>query len=475
MKINRIILVFLIVLFSPYWGLKLSLKSSFVTNYVISYIEQVIPEKEGISLSADSIEISFIFLETTLKNLSVEKDNQKVISNSDLSLGFSLRDLLKRNLTVGEMSLRGGEFNADPFLGKKNNSNKKINLEKIISALPFRNLIIDHLNFESEREKIFLSVNDISIKKGRKGKIKYELKLNSSKFQSYEIDKASISGNISGNKIMAQGQLLKGVSQFKFESLEFDLRKLMGNGKYEFMILANDFKRNMKSLSFGSHMEFFGAGEFSFTNNDLQSLKLDLEIESPSKKYLNLKKIKTSLELFKSNLVLKELSVFNFGSGIANLTGEASYDLKNEKLVNGLTLELKDFLIDTNEMFFKELKTTPLSGKLDGALVLTQRDGLELELKSLNLKSLRLGGLSEILSLRDFVFEGPIEIKNGEGTFFNLNAKSKSSNLQIRGDISEKGVNVSSSNALINLNEFEHFSGVEVRGISQGDLKFEHK
>tara|TARA_B100000925_G_scaffold291728_1_gene281040 strand:- start:3086 stop:7012 length:3927 start_codon:yes stop_codon:yes gene_type:complete len=474
MKINRIILVFLIVLFSPYWGLKLSLKSSFVTNYVISYIEEVIPEKEGISLSADSIEISFIFLETTLKNLSVEKDNQKVISNSDLSLGFSLRDLLKRNLSIGEMSLRGGELKADPFLGKKNNSNKKINLEKIINTLPFRNLIIDHLNFESERAGIFLSVNDLLIKKGRKGKVEYELELNSSKFKSYEIDTASISGSVFGNKIMVQGQLLKGVSQLKFERIEFDLRRLMGSGKYEFMILTNDFVGNMKSLSFGSHMEIFGSGEFSYKNNDLKSLKLDLEIESPSKKYLNLKKIKTSLELFNSNLVLKKLSVFNFGSGVANLNGKATYDLKNEKLIDGITLEFKDFLIDTNEMFFKKLKIIPLSGKLDGDLVLTQKDDLELGLKSLNLKSLRLGGSSEILSLRDFVFEGPIEIKSGEGAFFNLNAKSKSSSLQIRGDISEKGLNISSSNALINLSEFGHFSGVEVRGISQGDLKFEH-
>ena len=56
------------------------------------------------------------------------------------------------------------------------------------------------------------------------------------------MDVFSLSGELKGGRLLAQGRLLKGVSFFDLSKVDFDMNKMSGTGTYEFNLLGNDIK-----------------------------------------------------------------------------------------------------------------------------------------------------------------------------------------------------------------------------------------
>ena len=83
---------------SPYWGLKFALKTETLTQGILSYVERAFLKGEKLGTSGGSIEISFLFFETTIKNLNVMLNNQYLTEKMSVSLRFSPQDLLKKEI-----------------------------------------------------------------------------------------------------------------------------------------------------------------------------------------------------------------------------------------------------------------------------------------------------------------------------------------------------------------------------------------
>jgi translocation and assembly module TamB len=472
MKTNKLIFVFLLVMLSPYWSLKLALKSEIVTKYILSHVQRVLPKDQAFVLSGDSVEISFVFLETTIKNLEVKKNGKMFFEKGDLSLKFSIQDLLKRKFRVGRLEIVGGSASLDLSLSSEPPSDK-LKIESLLEDLPIRELKLSGVLIRSENNDFSVTANDLNFEKKGKNDVAIFSSLTNLNSKNIRLDSVKFSGSIKKNVIRAKAEILKGVSTIELTNVRYDLINNFGKGSLVLSALGRDICSFFPEENcIAPHLEIFGNGHLNFENMKVNSGSIDIAVESPNEKYMDIKRLSASLSLSENTLTLNNLLIKNYKAGYLDLVNKLTYDLEKKSLKDIVILKLNNFSLNTEETFYKAQGVPTLSIETTGVLEIIQKDDLEIRPKNLAVHSFGLGEESTTLSLRDFNLDGLFVMGNMGEKDLSVKFFSKNSSLNVKGKFDSGRVFISAEESKIDLDEFKHFSGVEVSGLSEGNLSF---
>lgn len=460
---------------SPYWGLKIALKTEVVTSTILSYVQKTFLEKNYLEISGESIEISFVFFETTIKGVTLKSRGKEIVNDTDVSFSFSPQDLVKRNLKVGNLILEGGSVNLDSLPAREaKSSSNDIEIPSLLDKLPFRNVDIKNTNVISEMRNSSIYLREANLKRLRKGHRSIKILGKKVKAGKQKIDQIDLFGELKGYELKVSGTILKGVSSFEIIKSNYNLKNNLGSLSFDLSALGKDLLEIIdKPKMMGSHLEVFCEGEVLFNNFKLESLKTSLNIESPNKSYLDLSTLSAFLAYKDGSLVLENLELTNFGKGKGELVGKFFYDFENNKIVEQAWLKFSNFEINTEQSMFSNNGVVPLHAVLSGSVGVDKEEHYSrIDIRGLALNSFGVGEKSSILKLVDFIINGSLE--SNDGTLFRpkLKIKSEKTKLLVSGDISSKKVQLYAKDVFLDLDEFKHFSGVGVSGESSGDILF---
>ena len=100
MRRNRLVLIFILILFGPYWILVQSLKSEFAVNLILKELKDKVSILSEYNLSFNSIEISFLKLQTKFIDVEISKGDLFEFQGGDVTFDFSFGNLVKKDLAI---------------------------------------------------------------------------------------------------------------------------------------------------------------------------------------------------------------------------------------------------------------------------------------------------------------------------------------------------------------------------------------
>ena len=110
MRRNRLIIIFVLILFGPYWVLVQGLKSEYVIQFLLTELRNRVAVLKDYNLEFDSIEISFLRLQTKFINTKINQEGNFNLKGVDVTFDFSVGNLVKKDLTIDKVIISGGKF-----------------------------------------------------------------------------------------------------------------------------------------------------------------------------------------------------------------------------------------------------------------------------------------------------------------------------------------------------------------------------
>lgn len=462
-------------------------------------VSKILTEKAGSQLSFTGIDFSLIPLSTTFKNVKISKKDPALLDvdivAESLEVAFTYSSFIASDPVIDELSLKNGSVKIiihkknDEDIVLRNLKTREIFLKytEILTKIPVRlnlltldkvNLIIDQSSMNVEN----LSFAPQRLRPRLKADVtNFKLPHDNQDFAPIELDRIQLLGSMDKDEWR-----LDSLKVVQGENI-VDARGVAFN--------ENGFLRLNSSGSLKANAESF-LSKLKFLPEDIKSIQGDVDgkfemtglVDDPDVVVsFNAKNVITEwieLEVVSGNVAKKgnliianKLSASRGPESYLLKKSQPFFDLKTQKFTNfNFNLRLQNAYTDTFLLSIKESLGT-LKGSLSGDVEVSLFDDRAIFTikEKLQIKNFRLttsDGKKDILKNEGFSLEqSSITINQDFSVNVDIKALMTNSLIKAKGKISEKGIDIITTDSKIDMNALGPISGIAISGAGPATVK----
>ena len=493
MKIlNRILLIFLVLAFLILYGGWRFIHSERFSREASIRVSKILTQKIGAKLNFTDVRFSLFPLSTTFKNVIILKNDPALLDVSiqakDLEVAFTYSSFIASELEIDEVSIREGAIKL--VINKKTNDDivfrnlktreffSKYN--EILSQIPVRLNIISLEKVQLDVDQTSLFVNHVAISPQRlKARIKADVSDLKIAHDSLEI------GPVELTKLQLLASLEK--DEWKVDILKLtrgeDLLELSGvasnedgplhfkstgklNARAENVLgIFKTFPKDITSIKGHAKGIFETSGIV-----DAQDFTVTATVQDVDTVWIKLKTVDVTMSKRKNFLIAQKLLATNGAERYQLKMPQVFYDLNAQQFTNfNFSLRLQNAYTDTFLYAVKDSLGTlksHLSGDLEASLfadkaVFTMKDLMQIK----NFRLASSDKKTDILKNSGIVLENStITINHDFSVNIDLKATMPNSKIWAKGKISDKGIDVITTDSKIDMQSFGPIAGIYLKG-----------
>lgn len=462
-------------------------------------VSKILTEKAGAKLSFTGVDFSLFPLSTTFKNVQISKNDPNLMAvgiiAEELEVAFTYSSFIASELEIDEFSLRNGAVSLSTF--KKDDSDivlsdlktKEIfaKYTEVLSAIPVRLNLLTLENLQLVVDKTSMDVKRLSFSPQRlRARLKADvenLKVTHETKDLPPIELKSVQLLASMEKDEWRVDNLKVIQ----EQNEFTLRGVAFNEKGALRLNSNGtIKASAESI----------LSKLKMLPEDIRSIQGDVEgkfettgiIDDPDgsvtftaknviTEWIELEAVSGTVSKKKNLIVANKLSASRGLESYTLRKPQAFYDLKTEKFTNfNFSLRLQNAFTDTFLLSTKDSLGTlkgSLTGDIEASLfddraVFTIKDKVQIK----NFRLTTANGKKDILKNPGFALENSsITINQDFSVNVDIKASMPNSLVKAKGKISEKGIDIITTDSKIDMKSLGPISGIAIEGAGPATVK----
>ncbi len=462
-------------------------------------VSKILTEKAGAKLSFTGVDFSLFPLSTTFKNVKIAKNDPALLDvgivAEELEVAFTYSSFIASELEIDEFSLRTGSV--DIITHKKSDSDivlrdlktKEIFIKytEVLTNIPVRLNLLTLEKIKLKVDNASMDVNRLTFSPQRfKARVKADVSNlvithDQKDLPQIELDNIQVLGSMEKDEwrvdelkvVQKQNEVtLRGVAFNENGTLQFN-----SNGSLK--VNAESILSTLKILP-----------------EDIRSIQGDVEgkfettgiIDDPDVTVtFNAKNVITDwIELEAVNGVVSKKKNLIFANKLSAIRGVESYslrkpqaffDLKTEKFTNfNFSLRLQNAYTDTFLLSTKDSLGTlkgSLTGDVEASLfddkaVFTIKDKVQIK----NFRLTTANGKKDILKNPGFTLDNSsITINHDFSVNVDIKASMPNSRVQAKGKISEKGIDIVTTDSKIDMKSLGPISGIAIEGAGPATVK----
>lgn len=456
-----------------------------------NYIGKYVFKKYSIKLTFDRFNFSLVPLSTSLINFKVENKDVRV-ELDELKISFGLRDLISKNISIGEVEIRDGVFvnrfgaigdGAQPIedIGQLYLDLDKTYKSKIpvkIRTLSVRNIIILH-------DKKVIDVNKMKIVRFSDSfNIEGENTLKGVVYKSYlgealrsvNLDGVKYRLKLSKNGVKIENLLLKNKGDYVSVSGEVQSDKKIKKVFFDAGLDLINYKKSIRSLLGDEKLNLMGQakvkGVVSGKLNNINA-NIDIDVKNIISKFIKIKNGKANI-LFRNNQLVVEKASGEIGGGTFDLVEKftlVNLDKDKNKVSADMLLDFENVFSNDALVFVKEL--SDLDFYVTGRSFVAINDKrVKLDIKNDNkFKKLSFGKsqLKPLFKINEGLLrEGSSIIARYKGkTDLDLELSFKESEVKVDGWIGKSNIDINYVSSQLSFEDVGPIAGVKLTGVGR--------
>lgn len=498
-RLNKILLVFLVITFLTLYGGWRFIHSEKFSHEASMKVSRILTQKFGAQLTFTGVDFSLIPLSTTFNNVHVVKKDPALldveVTAEDLEVSFTYSSFIASELEIDEVAVRNGSVKLDIY--KKSEEDvilKELNTREIfnkysevITSLPVRlNLLeLDKIKLDIDQTSLF--VNHLSVSPQRKtARVKADIedlivKHDSPDFAPVLINKVELLGSMEKEEWRVEKLIVtKEQDKVELQGVAFNEGNLLhlktsGSLDVNAQRILKNFKTlpdDIKVINGDVQGKFESSGVID--NPDVLVSFNALNADTP---WVKLKEVNGIVSKKKNLLIAQKLEARNGVESYQLKKPQAFFDLNTEKFTDfNFSLRLKNAYTNTFLLAAKDSLETlkgSFTGDAEAALfsnkaVFTIKDKAHIQ----NFRLTTVDGKSDILKNSGFFLEGTtVTINSDYSVDVNAKLSMNGTLLNASGKISEKGINIATTNSKIDLQAMGPIAGVKLTGSGPAVMK----
>ncbi|MBY0413847.1 MAG: hypothetical protein K2Q18_06765, partial [Bdellovibrionales bacterium] len=462
-------------------------------------VSKILTEKAGAKLSFSGVNFSLIPLSTTFKNVKISKHDPALldvdIEASDLEVAFTYSSFIASEPEIDEISLRGGKV--DLKIYKKNDSDidiRKIKTKEIftkyneiLKKVPVRLNLIMLEDIQLNIDDVSMHVNQASLfpqKVSMRVKADVsDLKINQEGeyFSPLQISNIQLLGiaekdewKIENFKLTKDKNTveLKGVALNEGPFLNFNSSGNLNVNAEDILGLIKKLPKEVASIKGNVEGKFTTAGIINNPDVSIDFIGRNVDTE-----WAQAEVAKGVVSKKKNLLWLDSFSAAKGKESYQLKKPQAFFDLKMGKFTNfNFSIRLQNAYSNT---FLHTIRSTldvlkgNFTGDIEAALfedraVFTIKDRVQVT----NFKLTTSDGKKDILSNSGFGLENSVVIINQDFSVnVDLKATMPNSKIQAKGKITDKRIDIVTTDSKIDMQYFGPISGIKISGAGPAEVK----
>ncbi len=491
-SLNKILLIFLGITFLTLYGGWRFIHSEKFSKEASLKVSEILTEKAGAQFSFTGVKFSLFPLSTTFKNIKLSKSDPELlnveIAADELVVAFTYSSFIASAFEIDELSLKNGLINI--VTHQKNDSKiilrdlktKEIFIKytEVITNIPLRLNFLILENIKLKVDNASMDVNRLTFSPQRiKARIKTSL--SNVLFNHDELDYPQVElNNVEFLGSMEKEEWRVEELKIKQKENKIFLRAVAHNEKEALRFDSQgDFEVNAESIL--TTLKFLPIDIKSIKSNVVGKFETTGIIDNPDAtvsfiakdvitEWIELEEVEGVVRKKKNLLSVKKLTAKKGLESYKLKKPEAFYDLKNEKFTNfNFKLSLENAYTDTFLLAAKDslesLKGT-LTGDVEASLF---EDRAVFNIKDkIEIKDFRLttsNGKKDILKNPGFSLDNSsITINHDFSVNIDIKASMPNSRIQAKGKISNRGIDIVTTDSKIDMKSLGPISGVEIEG-----------
>lgn len=504
-RINRILFLFFFLVAAMLVGARLFVQSEFLGKYLSNQVHEIVKNKIGADVKFSNIEIGFFPPATYLRNtefkMNMNADSWVDLRAELLGVSFSIVDLLKKELSINEISLDEAEIFAK-VSGQSEKSDEKKNLDvkylfSEIKGEALEKLPITVRSVMVTNTLLFLNDATVSIEELYAANLRKSLRF-SGHLKSIKSGRSKIDQFLKRDSIIFDLEMTEDKLRLVNIEITDKLNKLRAHGEINENLESGIIKLNLDysggvediiSELTSDHVGVSGYVELKANlsnkiNNPIANIKVHgTSIKSP---YINADEVMAEAELDDKKITIKKGFAKKERGEVRNRE-PIVLELPDVDVIN-LPLTLKN--VNTNDALYAVPDLVGLKGYLSGDVNINiTRESLTFQVakdsKITSPKYIVDDSTTPIISPKDITLDASTVVVDliQEIVFLNLRGKSgETTHLNINGKIQGKKIDIRVDKGEFNFEEFgpivgfpiigKGIVGLEVLGSDDGDVEF---
>ena len=486
MKIfNKIVLIFLLSFTAIFFLVKQVLQMKAFASFVQQELVYQRIDRNKINVEFENFEISIFPLKTIIKKVHLKFLEQNISGNFDeVFFRINFLDLFKRELTIGEVGVQGGQwriiFRENQKRGPPSIVKELLVFDDITKNLPFKltKVTLRDSSFHSKYlagklKSVGISYNN----KDQKINFKvdgYNIKIKNNVWKK-DIDKLQVVAEMKRDEVHVRSlSVLLDENEVRTQGL-ISLKDASYQGKLKAQLSLSDLKKYkpIKQLDFIQNGHLTMDGDIYF--KDVTSFKGSFQIEEFDSKYASFKGVTGLLAASRKSISVQNINM-RTAHGTIKINEEVYFSFEtNEHNLYNTPIEIDNVKTGTIFAFLGEtlrpldtfltgrvlvgLQNKVLNFSLPAGIKLTNPKLIFDKLNMLELKELNLGK-----SFFEYSFEDRELILNSDVYF-------DKSVLNVEGHVNTKDVDIGFKRGSVNLDIIKKIADVKVRGESRLDFR----